>query len=163
MAGQVKADGLVFLGQPLVRQPVRGVGQARFGKVVAGLAEQRHLVGIALFMDRGGIGHQRIEAFKDAAAVAVELIEGPGAGQHFQRALADAFQVDPARDIEERGKGLVVTALLDQAHGLHAHVLQPAQRVDDLSVLHGKGRGRAVHAGRDRLDIEPVDLLLVDD
>ncbi len=37
---------------------------------------------------------QRVEAVEDLAAVGIERVHRPGAGQHLQRALADAPQVD---------------------------------------------------------------------
>ena len=77
------------------------------------LAKQRDLVGIALLVDGGGIGHQRIEAVEDAAAVAVQLVEGTGPRQHFERPLADPFQIDPAGEIEEGGKDLIAARLSD--------------------------------------------------
>jgi hypothetical protein len=57
-------------------------------------------------------GHQRIQAFKDPRAVGVHRVKGPGARQHFQRALADPFQIHPPGKVKEGGKGLLGAVFL---------------------------------------------------
>ena len=45
MAGQIEPDGLEFFGQPFGGQPIVAEGKARFGQILARVAEQRHLTG----------------------------------------------------------------------------------------------------------------------
>ena len=98
-------------------------------------------------MQGRGPGHQRIQRVKDPGAVAVQHIKGTGAGQHLQRALADAFHVHPAGKVEQADEGLRAARLDDHLHRLDTHVLERAQRIDDLPVAHAKGRQRGIDAG----------------
>ena len=98
------------------------------------------------------IVHQSVQRIPDPAAVAIQLVKRAGPRQHLKRTLTHALQIHPPRQIKQCGKGLVHTIDLstfsDQFHGLDAHVLQCAQRIDKRPVHHLERRIRPVHARR---------------
>ena len=163
MAGEIEPDGAMLLRQPFGRQPVVGRGQTRRGERVSALPEKGFLGGGGGLDARGGIGRQRVHRLKRAVAVRLQRVERARARQHLQRALADPFQVHPAGEVEKiPERAAFVPRLHDHLHRLDADILQCAETIDDLAVLHRERRAGSVHARRDRLDAEPVHLPLVD-
>ena len=162
VAGEVEADRLALLGEPVHRRPVVGLRQPRRGQGVGGLAEEADLGRGALVVRGGREGRQRLQALEDLAAVRVEPVERAGAGQHLQRALAEAAQVDAGGEVEEAVEAAAGGAGVgDQPHRLDADVLQRAEGVDDAALADAEGRLGAVDARRHHRDAEAVDLLLV--
>ena len=166
VAGEVEAHRLMFMAQPFDRQPIIAEGQARFGDVGATVTKETDLVRGLRLMDRGGIGDETVERLKHPGAVGFQLVKGPGAGQHFQGALADAFEVHPAGKVEERGEGLFRAGFGfsggdDETHRINAHVFQRAQRVDQRLIFDGEGRGRGVDARGHHLDAHLVEFALI--
>ena len=148
VAREIETHGEEFLTQPLRRQPILNRAQAWFWQIFPGLTEERHLRGPFLLMDRSGIGGELVDTVEDAAAVAVQLIKGARTGQHLKRALANAFEIHPAREIKDRAERFVAATRRDEAHRLHAHVFQRTKRVVQRAVTHGKHRVRSIHARR---------------
>ena len=97
MAGEEKADRIVFALQPLGRQPRLDRAAARAARGCAAAAEQ------FVLPDRGGLvralraAEHRIDRGEGARAVGLELVEGAGGGKAFQHALVDGARIDAAR------------------------------------------------------------------
>ena len=91
-------------------------------------------------MYRRRIAHQRLDAVENPAAVAVQLVKAARARQHFQRPLADGFQIDPPREIKQGHERLVAARRHDEAHRLHADILQRPQPVMQHPVPDGECR-----------------------
>jgi hypothetical protein len=87
-------------------------------------------------MQCGGMGNQRVEAGKHPRPIGIERVEGAGAGQHFQRPLADQPQIDPPREVEQGAKWRLAARRDQQPHRLAANILERAQRIEDAALRH---------------------------
>ena len=88
--------------------------------------------------------------------IGVQLVECARAGQHFQRALADALQIHAPRQVEKRGKGFLPAPVGDQLHRLKPDILQGAERIDQCPALHLERCVGAVYAGRNPRQVQPL-------
>ena len=118
-------------------------------------------------MDRGRVADQTVQRLPDTTAIIVQLIKRTRPCQHFKRAFAHPFQINPPRQIKERGKRLVHTVNLapfgDQLHRLHTDVLQRPQSIDQRALDHFERRITAVHARRHPRQFKPfADLFEID-
>ena len=114
-------------------------------------------------MRRAGPGDQRLDrSRRPCGGSKSSASSAPDARQHLHRPLADPAQVDARGEVEEPVERPALGAGGgDQPHRLDPDALQRPERVDDPAVRDAEGRARAVHAGRDHPDAEPVHLLLV--
>ena len=106
MAGEEEADGVVFLSQPVGRQPRLDRRQhqplAAAGPPNSSFWPTRRIVVGALRR-----GQHRIDGGEGARPVRLERIERAGGGKAFQHPLVDGARIDAAGEVGEIGERLV--------------------------------------------------------
>src|SRR3954451_19198902 len=102
MSGQVEADGVEFMRQPVKLVPVGDLRQVGNLQGNAGPSpEQARLAAFTLGHGSLGITDQGFDTAMDLAPIAVETVEGAGAGQVFKLPLVDNLGIEPAGEIEQ--------------------------------------------------------------
>ncbi len=165
MRGEIEADGVELVLQPLHRRPVLHHRQVR-PLVDAGIdaAEQADLLALALARRGAGVAQQEIAGLEALRAVGVERVEGAGLDQRFELPLVERFGVDAPGEIEEILEAALGLALGDQVlHGCGADALHRREGVADggarRRLLDRELDLRAVDVGRHQLDAKPVQFL----
>ena len=77
-----------------------------YNEGVGGATYSRHMYGDGADLISSVYDLEELmDACEDAGADGLDAVEGTGAGEHLERALADALEVGPAGEVEERGEG----------------------------------------------------------
>ncbi len=154
VAGEERADGVVFAGEPLGRKPGLHVGQAQ-GLRLAAATEQLRLAVDASVLGAGRDRHDCLDGGMDARPVGFELVEGAGRGQAFEGTLVDGARADPRREVCEVAERPVAAHLDEMLDRVAAHVAQGGQRIVDHAVLYRELHPGPVDRRRCDLDAHP--------
>ena len=161
MAGEVKAEGLLFEGHHLLVVPFGqgglGAGQSEARGRLGLFGHERHereaavvFLGGPLLADGGGL----VEAGHEPGPGAAEAVAGPALDEVFDDALGEFAHVHPAGEIQQRGEGPAGLAFdHDFGHGVAADVFDGGQAVEDPVVLDGKVRVAGVDVGRQQFEV----------
>ena len=139
MAGEEKADGVIFALQALRREPRRRLRNVNRRAYTSG-AEELRLARSRVRAAPLRVGEHRIDGGEGARAVRLQAIEGAGGGKAFERALVERARIDARGEIGEILKRPLAARLYDRLDRLRAHALDRGKRVDDRPLSRSLAR-----------------------
>ena len=131
MAGEEEADGVVFLLQPLGRQPGAAPRGSASVSRAAAPPNRSFCPIVAASCARCAAASIASTAAAARARLRLDAVERAGGGEAFQHALVDRARIDAAGEIGEVGERLLAARGDDRLDRLAADALERRERVVD--------------------------------